>query len=293
MEDVKEKEFKECVEKRMSTYLPIINVCLDSLYNLYIKNDETAINGLYFNLPSYLYYVGNYYYYFNTDKTKMLKYLKMDIELNNDSNSMNSLGYYFHITRNIPEMLKYYLMAIEKGNVNAMYNLGGYYQENNKVLEMIKYYSLAMDLKHKQAFVFYISYYIKNNIDIPNEKIKQVRSFLREIGYELIQDNMLKSIVNFAIRIQDSELFMNLYNKNPLDIVFKKFHPFYLARKEYAKYDCCPICTDDCDLIPYDCFRHRYCVICYFQIKECCLCKVPKNPYFQDMFDMGFTENRR
>ena len=34
-------------------------------------------------------------------------------------------------------MKKYYLMAVEKGNINAMYNLGNYYNFQNKTIDVI------------------------------------------------------------------------------------------------------------------------------------------------------------
>ena len=53
-------------------------------------------------------------------------------------------------------MLKYFLLAIEKGNVDAMYSLSTYYKEQNDTLNMMKYYALACETKDpKNAYKNY------------------------------------------------------------------------------------------------------------------------------------------
>jgi len=42
--------------------------------------------------------------------------------------------------------IKYYIMAIERGSVNAMYNLGHFYFEINDLENMFKYYLMAVEL---------------------------------------------------------------------------------------------------------------------------------------------------
>ena len=74
-----------------------------------------------------------------------------------------------NIDSNWKLMIKYYLMAIEKGNLDAMYNLGRYYDaiENNYDL-MKKYYLMAIDKGDSWAMNNLGIYYknIEKNYDL-------------------------------------------------------------------------------------------------------------------------------
>ena len=96
---------------------------------------------------------------------------------------------------------------------------------------------------------------------------------------------MLKNIANFLIKNENKNLFMKLYSKYKHDPVFAKFHNFYISRKPYCKTESCPICfEDECEIIPYDCFCHGYCITCTIKIDKCCICKINKNYDFKYLF---------
>ena len=95
----------------------------------------------------------------------------------------------------------------------------------------------------------------------------------------------MKEIITFSLKNNTKMLFLKLYSKYSTHPVFGKFHQFYMTRKQFSKTDSCPICMEECEIIPYDCLWHGYCIICSLKIEECSLCKIPKNQYFQDMFE--------
>ena len=171
----------------------------------------------------------------------------MAVEKGN-SNAMNSLGVYYLKQNNIPEMLKYYQMASEKGNDLAMNNLGNYYKEQNNIPEILKYYQMAI------------------------EKINN------------LEEKKIKEIITFSLTNNTKMLFMNLYSKYKHHPVFAKFHNFYMPRKQFGKTDSCQICMEECEIIPYDCFWHGYCVICTLKIDKCSICKIHKSIDYVNIF---------
>jgi hypothetical protein len=46
---------------------------------------------------------------------------------------------------------------------------------------------------------------------------------------------------------------------------------------KYSKFDECPICLTEKDLIPFDCFGHFYCLECDKRINKCSLCRISRN----------------
>ena len=95
-----------------------------------------------------------------------------------------------------------------------------------------------------------------------------------------------QSITNTIIpqNLNDISLFYsNNYSAIELK-VFAKFHNYYIARKPYCKTESCPICfEDECEIIPYDCFCHGYCITCSLKIDKCSMCKINKNPDFKHL----------
>jgi hypothetical protein len=87
-----------------------------------------------------IYKLGYHYQYTEQNYELMKKYYLMAIDKGH-IDAMNYLGHYYQeIEHNYELMKKYYLMAIDKGDTDAMYYLGHYYQEIEKNEELYKKY---------------------------------------------------------------------------------------------------------------------------------------------------------
>jgi TPR repeat protein len=58
---------------------------------------------------------------------------------------MNNLGLLYDKQNKFELAEKYYLMAVEKGDLNAIYNLGSFYEIQNKFYLAEKYYLMAIE----------------------------------------------------------------------------------------------------------------------------------------------------
>jgi Flp pilus assembly protein TadD len=68
-----------------------------------------------------------------------------EIENEEDGVKFGMKGYFYTDLQKEKEAEKYYLLAIEKGDINAIYNLGRLYQNQGKEKEAEKYYLLAIE----------------------------------------------------------------------------------------------------------------------------------------------------
>ncbi len=68
-----------------------------------------------------------------------------DIENEEDGVKFGVKGYIYHKNKKLKEAEKYYLLAIEKGDVNAFCNLANLYRRQEKYVEAEKYYLLAIE----------------------------------------------------------------------------------------------------------------------------------------------------
>ena len=75
---------------------------------------------------------------------------------------MFNLGNYYKEITNYELMKKYYLMAIDKGHVDAMFNLGYYYETYEKDYKsMKKYYLMAINKDNNKPLLNLGDYIIK------------------------------------------------------------------------------------------------------------------------------------
>ena len=162
----KENEIHAVLKKYNVTISPLCDIHVESLYELYINHDESAICESLFNDGDYLTMIGAYYHYICKNEVNMFKFYNMAIALGN-SRSMIILGCYYKNKKDIPNMLKYYEMAVDLGNSNAMNNLGCYYQTQKDIPNMLKYYEMAVALGNSNAMNNLGFYYNESN-DIPN-----------------------------------------------------------------------------------------------------------------------------
>jgi NACHT domain/Tetratricopeptide repeat len=74
-----------------------------------------------------------------------------EVENEEDGRKFNMKGYILDILKKEKEARKYFLLAIEKGNVEALYNLGRLYHIQSKEKDAEKYYLLAIEKEHITA----------------------------------------------------------------------------------------------------------------------------------------------
>jgi hypothetical protein len=104
--------------------------------------------------------------------------------------------------------------------------------------------------------------------------------------YAFVKEILLSNDLTF----DDVEILLNYVyiNKtsNYLYKLFPKLINFVNNRSKSMINDKCPICYEVKDLILYDCVVHHYCIQCYDKQNLCALCKVPKNDYYHDLFEI-------
>ena len=303
----KEKEINSVLKKYDITIPPLCDRHVDSLYNLYINHDESAICKSFLNNGNYLNTIGFYYEEICKNELNMLKYYEMAIALGN-SNAMFNLGCYYGEQNDIPNMVKYYEMAIAQGDSDAMNNLGEYYKEKKDIPNMVKYWEMAIEHGNIQTLKYYLSEILKDKGTIPYDKSK-IEMFIRKVDMKE-KMKLLKLCIKYAIHVQDEALFFHLYDtygitqprigmKRPRSgmtslthprmettKLFETFHLFYMGRRPFVKIETCSLCMEEeKKIIPFDCFWHGYCMMCTLKLEKCAICKIPKNSHFAKMFD--------
>ena len=131
-------------------------------------------------------------------------------------------------------MTKYYLMAIERGNVEAMNNLGYYHQKITKNYdEMIKYYKMAMDKGNNNNDTL-----LKNNNDI-----------LYQLDWEKTDNRILKNFNDYNNYMRKIQIISKIeecpicINEEICIPVFDCFHNVCVKCYPKIKYERkCPIC---------------------------------------------------
>jgi len=114
-------------------------------------------------------------------------------------------------------MKKYYLMAIEKGHVNAMYELGLYYEKIEKdYILMEKYYLMAIEKKSRNATKNLKKYYRSNNnthkllkLYKKTDNQKKLCGMLINYFGEFVENNETNKIVLKYLKDMDDSLLPN------------------------------------------------------------------------------------
>ena len=93
-------------------------------------------------------------------------------------------------------MKKYYLMAIEKGCLDAMFNLGYYYDKIEHNYELMKeYYSMAIEKGHTKS-MFNLGYYYQTkhyNYDL----MKKYYLMCNKYEYIGVNNYIIRSYFNY------------------------------------------------------------------------------------------------
>jgi len=235
---------------------------VELVYDLYYHKNENIKENVQDSM--YYFYVGRYfliknkkrrYYNGNRNKNKiknvelMKHYYLMAIDRHN-SHAMNELATHYFKKKQFVLMKHYFLMAINLKNSTSMYNLANHYYFENDFEQSEKYYLMAIESNHHDSFIYLVQLY---------EEQKKYNEII-----ELLEK----------------------HQKDPnVKETWKRWFHFCHARETTVKREEeCSVCYEVKDLIQYDCISHYYCKTCYLRMNKCAFCKVPKHPYFEEMF---------
>jgi len=223
---------------------------------------------------------------------------------------------------NSKEIGKELLMKmVEKENVNGMYRLAVYYTHNifNEDSEFCdkesdKLFDKLIELNHHQSIDFLGEFYMNRNPEKSREYFKKIidngnisgnfgiirlgcnHETEKELLCEIVEKwdinrCTIKNMANmFGLLARDNvdtnflmEHCQRLGFKND-DLTFKiqAITTVLKNKLKYAKYGECPICMEEKDLIPFDCFGHFFCVECEKKTIKCSLCRISRNQLLYD-----------
>jgi TPR repeat protein len=169
----------------------------------------------YFTLGIEMYYNKDYYLLEDEDKEKR-KEEEADIE-KKITRMLETLGNYYDNSINPTEetnqnTIKYYLLAIERGSMNAMFNLGHYYYECNDYENMFNYYYMSVALGDIDTMFELAIYY---------QKIKDFDNMRKYYVMALEESENPK--YNVTVLINDGKKDFDLFNlKEELDKIENK-----------------------------------------------------------------------
>jgi tetratricopeptide (TPR) repeat protein len=289
---------------------------INQIYDLTIndKIDLTNTN------PVYIRYLG-YYYYLKDNIDEMKKYFQIGVD-NGDSQSMVELGLCnLLIDKDLEKSKELLMLSVEKGNIHGMYRLAISYTDNmfkedpeycDK--ESDKLFDKLIELKFDYAMNYLGNFYLfKNPIKsreyfiMMNESGNISGNFgIIELGCnketkkELLTEiitkwnlnrcvfkNMNKLISQLVINNVDANLLLKhcerLEFKN-VDVIFKvqAVSAVLKNKMKFSKQGECPICLEEKELIPFDCFGHFFCVECDKKTNKCALCRISRNQLLYD-----------
>ena len=209
----KKDELKDYLKKNNQDYYELVEEDhLNSIYEVFIKKNESAIDERFFSNATYLNYLGGYFGEFDIQKAKY--YYQMGVELENTI-SMSRLGTLFYIENDDTNALLYWEMAADKGQLSAITNLIVFYQKDNNLEKIYKYAKIGSDLNDIPSIILLAKiyegkgeenkmiFYFQKAVDLNNSNAM----FLLGHYYDLKNDeiNMLK-YMNMGVE------FKNIYS---------------------------------------------------------------------------------
>jgi len=283
---------------------------INKIYDLLVNNHiDTTIEDL-----TYCRYRA-YYLYSKEIFDEMEEIFKLNIE-KGDTESMVDLAEYL-LDKDHNKSKELYNLAIEKGNQNGMFRLAIYYTLNRFNEDPVfcdtesdKLFDKLIELKHYEAMnylgIFYLKRYNYENankyfqmmVDIgyiygnfgiiqigcSKEKEKELLSEIVE-KWETNRCAFRNMIGVFSILAKDNVDTKFLikhcdrmgFRSNELRFKIQAEEQLLMNKMKLSKKGECPICYDEKDLIPFDCFGHFFCVDCDKNAKKCYICSISRN----------------
>jgi TPR repeat protein len=201
-----------------------------------------------------------------------------------------NLGVNCEDMKNYTDAIIYYNKGAKLGYFSCINRLGLYYAniENNYETSS-KFFQIALDLFNNSCIAQYNLRMINSILN--NDISEIIKCYVTSVS---LPDSIYFAEYDYDLYIPLYALYESLINCDyELESIYTLIkHPqtqkhlntlyaFYHAREPLKKQDRCPVCLEDeCELIPYDCLYHYYCMHCYCKYDTCPQCKVPKNPAF-------------
>ena len=189
--------------------------------------------------------------------------------------AMYQIGFYYEMSLDFYNMEKYYKMASEYGHADAMNALACHYDVRNDYANMMKYFNLAIEHKNPFAMINFGTYHRKHD-NIPEAK-KYYLMALRT------SPKVYKYITSVSQIFSDIELYYILDNltertddmNKMMDNLLEKHNVFCYRNKIriLGKENECPICLETKMSVPMEC-AHYVCTYCFTQIKSCPQCSI-------------------
>lgn len=201
--------------------------------------------------PVLLHYMGLYNYHIEKNCNEAKKYYLLAIE-KGCVNAMYSLGYYYKIYNNFEESEKYYLMAAEKGNTYAMNALGHYYYDDDLFEKSKKYYLMAILNKNYTCISTLSDYFTLTNDDLDSI----INAYLHDKSIEVLFEHLRKAYRCYIYQRIGIECTC------PICTQIK-------CKQNLQKTGTCDYCNKPKQiLIPYDWCLHYLCIDCYLNYKS-------------------------
>jgi tetratricopeptide (TPR) repeat protein len=250
----------------------------DNLINTYDCNQINELNRIvggniaeHYDDPILANYCGLYY---SGEKKydQAERYYLMAIEKGH-INAIYNLGYMYKELKKYDHTERYYLMAIEKGHISAMHSLGCMYKELKKYDQAERYYLMAIEKGNINAM---------HNLGVLYYELKKYDQTERYYLMTLTKgSNDLEPTIGCLERLIGNSLrlfvVLDRLKSSNEDIVQKlkelmnnqTVRYFANKRSKLSKDGECPVCYDELKLIPREC-AHYYCEDCYVRIDRCC-----------------------
>jgi Leucine-rich repeat (LRR) protein len=183
----------------------------------------------------------------------------------NDINIINPMHklsiYYKNVEKNNEKTIKFLLLAYEQedDDISIIKDIISYYKSINNFELVIKYLLFGIKLNYTMILDDETKLFINNMIKIPQE--------LEEYIIDLL---LTKKSMSWSYLMCKKYNIKNYKITDLIQIIDNKM--------KIKKIDECPICYENTDLIPYECFGHYYCLDCMYKsmykTNQCALCKI-------------------
>lgn len=179
-------------------------------------------------------------YYGNcNDIDKMIKYLQISVDINQDPFALYYLGLYYNVITEIEKMDGLFIVALQKKNTNVIYNIGLVYDNMHEQNKHIKCNELAIKLdKNIYALYDLATYYNKQGDNVKEHQLydEYLKSY-EENKLKILKNNefLEQSIVRTNIRTYFNVLYkLAKYHNTEERILtfYNKHEPIYFTENE-------------------------------------------------------------
>ena len=287
-------------------------IFINQVYDLLINDNIDLTNE---NID-YQRFLGYYYIYKKNDIENTKKYFQIGID-NGDSHSYVDMALLLLSEEDERIISKELLVkATDMNNIYAKYRLALFYTHNifNDDPEFCekesdRLFDELIEIKYFKALDFLTDFYFEQD---PEKSLKYTNMLIdngfihanftiirfgcsKEREKELLTEIIVKWDINTCKMRDMSNMIKSLLKKNVdsnlllehserlglkndyLKLKIQSEKSILKNKMKYAELGECPVCFEQKDLIPFDCFAHKHCIECDKKIDKCSLCRITKN----------------